>query len=239
MPITSKILIPRDKMKKLFIFLLPFSIVLFAGCNIGKPQTQTTKNSIPTVKTTYETYQNETFGFDFQYPKNFIVKLYELCSAKDPYCTLELSLKITNPSLPKKVYDCCYTPEEIEQYGEIPPIMLKVLKKDPITYGFYPESQNKVVEEIITLGVPKELASDPTLDIAPPALVDSCSAHQVSKINGNIVVKSSGCTHEGVFETQLFTVIDGKDFQNNVLQFDYKANDYDAEIEKILETLNF
>ena len=86
----------------------------------------------------YKTYKNDIYGIEFDYPENFLIEEhFDILVAQNirtEGCPIEFKIKIYNPNRPKEVYDCCYTPEEIEKYGQIPSIEIWFRNLDCLKY---------------------------------------------------------------------------------------------------------
>ncbi len=196
-------------------------------------------------------YFNEKYNFQFDYPASWIVEeknlpdFFEGATGKDFYTGL--AVVITNPDFSKKKYDCCYTPEEIEKYGEKPVLVLMVIDSIKHSYSMTMETfgikTKNILTELVDKGyTPKTteqiLSFVPTVgkivyeDGKPTEKTtwnDDCSDIGLVYLNNNDVVKFSGCP-EGVFKNTgalfirkdnlIFQLLDQASEYSNIGKFD-------------------
>lgn len=217
-------------------------------------------NYVPPVPLKTKQYINKNYGFQFNYPVNWTIeeksfpKFYGEAIGANFYKGLVVVM--TNPNIPKKRYDCCYTPEEIEKNGIRPTLNLQIIESfssdyPPVNQKFFGPKTKNILSELIAKGysetnMEKLLSFVPNYgDLVDPNKTgventewkDGCKNIDLLQTKENYVIKFSGCG-EGVIENTgaLFVRKD-----NLIIYLEDQASEYSklGDFDKVLESLKF
>lgn len=216
-------------------------------------------NPPETNRTEMQEYVNAKYHFKFSYPASWTIEEKNLpdffgdAIGKDFYTGL--AVVMSNPDFPKKVYDCCYTPEEVEKYGEKPTLVLMIIESisypSQVTKETFGRKTKNIFNELTAKGYSPKI-SEQLLSFVPSVgeyidtdgqntkttlWNDACSEVKLLSINSNYIVKFSGC-HEGVVQNTgaLFARKDNFIFQLEDYTSEYSNR---GDFDKILESFEF
>ncbi|MEI6580942.1 MAG: hypothetical protein WCO07_02090, partial [bacterium] len=224
---------------------------------VETPIIQDNKNSLLKQLDNKE-YINEKYGFNLKYPKNWAITeksfsdFFGSAIGRDFYKGLVVVMN--NPDIPKTMYDCCYTKEEIEKNGIKPSLNLKIIESflvQPKKFEYFGDKTKVIFNKLIAKGYPKDTL-EKALSLIPSVgenvnsgssktenikWKDSCNKVELLFINNNDVVKFSGCS-EGVVQNTgaIFIKKDGL-----IIKFEDNASEYSnrGDFDKILESFKF
>ncbi|MBL7156001.1 MAG: hypothetical protein ISS87_00115 [Candidatus Pacebacteria bacterium] len=196
----------------------------------------------------WKTYTNEEYGFEVSYPKGYIVKeqnyTYDFMEGS---CAQLFQVGITNPLLPKRLYDCCYTEEEIEEFGKIPAVEISVRISDCDYKGDESLLEAKVIEMLQKMnqaGIEDNLAIS-TMSLFPRTLLDGqatwserCENYRLLKVKDNYFVKGTQCYVMGAVP-QVLTISlpkNGQIWEARVVESEYTQS---GVFDQILSTFRF
>ena len=203
----------------------------------------------------YQTYRNDIYGIIFNYPKTYKIEEYfNYLVAKNINtvgCASEFTIKIFDPTRKKAVYDCCYTPEEIEKYGEIPSLIIWFRIHDCLKYK-YEISPNvkKVINKLNDMGIdtaqiklttifiPRGRTRQFRIDsrtgkrIDEWILVDRCDTCQVY-LENELLIKCTSCPEGVIQNTQANIVSDGE----YSVQIDDFATEYPINFDDLIKSI--
>ncbi len=203
----------------------------------------------------YKTYRNDIYGIRFEYPENYnIEEHFDFLVATNisaEGCAIEFKIQIFNPARKKVLYDCCYTPEEIETYGKIPSMEIWFRRNNCLKYKYEisPNVKN-VINKLDDMGIdtvqikkstifiPRGRTKNLRVDsgtgkrIDEWILEDRCDTCQVFEGN-ELIIKCTSCPEGVVENTQANIVCDGE----YSIQIEDFATEYPADFDDLLKSI--
>jgi hypothetical protein len=198
-------------------------------------------------QSSYKTYKNDVYGIQFNYPENFLIdEHFDILVAQNirtEGCPIEFKIKIYNPKRSKEVYDCCYTPEEIELFGQIPSIEiwfrnLECLRfkreispnVEAVIHALKNQGYDTTLIKKSTSLIPRGKYKDARTDTW--ILKDRCDTCILLN-NNETIIKCTRCP-EGVVENQMAIIVHKGDYTVHIRD---DATEYPNDFDIILNSI--